>query len=33
VLAKTAARFGRPVVFGRGDNPINFVSVTDVAAK
>lgn len=31
VLAKTAARSGRPVVFGRGDNPINFVSVTDVA--
>jgi uncharacterized protein YbjT (DUF2867 family) len=32
VLASTAARSGRPVVFGRGDNPINFVSVTDVAA-
>ncbi len=32
VLAKTAARSGRPVVFGRGDNPVNFVSVTDVAA-
>jgi NADH dehydrogenase len=31
VLAKTAARSGRPVVFGRGDNPINFVSVVDVA--
>lgn len=31
VLAKTAARSGRPVVFGRGDNPINFVSVLDVA--
>ena len=31
VLAKTAARSGRPVVFGRGANPINFVSVTDVA--
>jgi NADH dehydrogenase len=31
VLAKTAARSGRPVVFGRGDNPINFVSVMDVA--
>ena len=31
VLGKTAARSGRPVVFGRGDNPINFVSVTDVA--
>jgi uncharacterized protein YbjT (DUF2867 family) len=32
VLGKTAARSGRPVVFGRGDNPINFVSVTDVAS-
>ncbi len=32
VLGKTAARSGRPVVFGRGDNPINFVSVTDVGA-
>lgn len=32
VLKKTAARSGRPVIFGRGDNPINFVSVTDVAA-
>jgi uncharacterized protein YbjT (DUF2867 family) len=32
LLSKTAARSGRPVVFGRGDNPINFVSVTDVAA-
>jgi uncharacterized protein YbjT (DUF2867 family) len=31
VLGKTAARSGRPVVFGRGDNPINFVSVIDVA--
>jgi NADH dehydrogenase len=31
VLAKTAARSGRPVVCGRGDNPINFVSVMDVA--
>ncbi len=31
VLSKTAARSGRPVVFGRGDNPINFVSVMDVA--
>jgi uncharacterized protein YbjT (DUF2867 family) len=31
VLGKTAARSGRPVVFGRGDNPINFVSVMDVA--
>jgi uncharacterized protein YbjT (DUF2867 family) len=32
VLAKTAARSGRPVVFGHGNNPVNFVSVTDVAA-
>jgi NADH dehydrogenase len=32
VLSQTAARSGRPLVFGRGDNPINFVSVTDVAA-
>jgi NADH dehydrogenase len=31
VLGKTAVRSGRPVVFGRGDNPINFVSVADVA--
>jgi uncharacterized protein YbjT (DUF2867 family) len=31
VLGKTAARSGRPVVFGYGDNPINFVSVADVA--
>ncbi len=32
ILRRTAARSGRPVVFGRGLNPINFVSVTDVAA-
>jgi NADH dehydrogenase len=32
VLSHTAARSGRPVIFGRGENPINFVSVTDVAA-
>ena len=32
LLSQTAARSGRPVVFGRGTNPINFVSVTDVAA-
>ena len=32
VLEQTAARSGRPLVFGRGDNPINFVSVVDVAA-
>jgi uncharacterized protein YbjT (DUF2867 family) len=32
VLSQTAAGSGRPLVFGRGENPINFVSVTDVAA-
>ena len=32
LLTKTAARSGRPVVFGHGSNPVNFVSVTDVAA-
>jgi len=32
LLEKTAARSGRPLVFGRGDNGINFVSVIDVAA-
>lgn len=32
LLRETAARSGRPLVFGRGDNPINFVSVADVAA-
>lgn len=32
ILERTARRSGRPVVFGRGDNPINFVSATDVAA-
>ncbi|HWD51167.1 MAG TPA: SDR family oxidoreductase [Acidimicrobiales bacterium] len=32
LLQQTAARSGRPLVFGRGDNPINFVSVDDVAA-
>jgi uncharacterized protein YbjT (DUF2867 family) len=32
VLQQTAARSGRPLVFGRGQNPINFVSVVDVAA-
>jgi uncharacterized protein YbjT (DUF2867 family) len=32
LLRKTAGRSGRPLVFGRGDNAINFVSVTDVAA-
>jgi uncharacterized protein YbjT (DUF2867 family) len=32
LLGQTAARSGRPLVFGRGDNAINFVSVVDVAA-
>jgi uncharacterized protein YbjT (DUF2867 family) len=32
LLTRTAGRSGRPVVFGRGDNLVNFVSVTDVAA-
>ncbi|MEA2281851.1 MAG: hypothetical protein QOK21_2458 [Solirubrobacteraceae bacterium] len=32
LLEKTAGRGGRPLVFGRGANPINFVSVADVAA-
>ena len=32
ILQQTAARSGRPVVFGHGNNPINFVSVGDVAA-
>ncbi len=31
LLSKTAGRRNRPVVFGRGQNPINFVSVRDVA--
>jgi NADH dehydrogenase len=31
-LRSTANRSGRPMVFGRGDNPINFVPVADVAA-
>jgi NADH dehydrogenase len=31
LLRTTSRRSGRPVVFGRGDNPINFVSVDDVA--
>jgi uncharacterized protein YbjT (DUF2867 family) len=31
LLRQTAGRSGRPLVFGRGDNPINFVSVADVA--
>ncbi|MBJ7603897.1 MAG: SDR family NAD(P)-dependent oxidoreductase [Candidatus Dormibacteraeota bacterium] len=32
LFEQTAARSGRPLVFGRGDNPINFVSADDVAA-
>ena len=32
ILQKTAGRSGHPLVFGRGDNPVNFVSVRDVAA-
>jgi NADH dehydrogenase len=31
LLQQTRGRSGRPLVFGRGDNPINFVSVGDVA--
>lgn len=31
LLEQTASRSGRPLVFGRGNNPINFVSVDDVA--
>jgi NADH dehydrogenase len=32
LLEQTAGRSGRPMVFGRGDNRINFVSADDVAA-
>lgn len=32
ILRQTARRSKRPVVLGEGENPINFVSVTDVAA-
>ncbi len=32
LLRKTATRSGRPVVFGRGDNPINMVAADDLAA-
>ncbi len=32
VLAQTAGKSGRPLIFGRGDQPIAFVSATDVAA-
>ncbi len=31
MLRASAGRSGRPLVFGRGDNPINFVPVRDVA--
>lgn len=31
LLTETAGRSGRPLVFGHGRNPINFVSVVDVA--
>lgn len=32
LLSSTAGRANRPLIFGRGQNPINFVSVRDVAA-
>lgn len=32
ILEQTAGRSGRPMVFGRGDNPVAWVSVEDVAA-
>jgi uncharacterized protein YbjT (DUF2867 family) len=32
LMNDTAGRSGRPLVFGRGNNPINFVSVNEVAA-
>jgi NADH dehydrogenase len=32
LMNKTAGRSGKPVIFGRGNNPINFVAVSDVAA-
>jgi NADH dehydrogenase len=32
LMQQTGGRGGRPLVFGVGDNPINFVSVLDVAA-
>lgn len=32
LMNDTAGRSGRPLVFGRGNNPINFVSVDQVAA-
>ena len=33
LLRHTAGRSGRPLVFGRGNNPINFVSVVDTATR
>ncbi|HEV7186787.1 MAG TPA: SDR family oxidoreductase [Blastococcus sp.] len=32
LMRRTAGRSGRPLVFGRGNNPISFASVPDVAA-
>ncbi len=32
LMRRSMGRSGRPLVFGRGENPINFVSVADVAA-
>ena len=32
LMRRTAGRSGRPLVFGRGQNPINFVPVADVAS-
>ena len=32
VLRETSARMGRPLVMGRGANPVNFVAVGDVAS-
>ena len=31
LMRRTAGRSGRPLIFGRGQNPINFVPVSDVA--
>jgi uncharacterized protein YbjT (DUF2867 family) len=32
LLRRSAGKSGHPLVFGRGDNPVNFVAVDDVAA-
>ena len=32
LIGQTAGRSGRPLVFGKGNNPINFVSAFEVAA-